>query len=395
MTHPSPAWIETALGTNVSPHRSPTQESSWRRGNATAAIRAAEAFANRAAAAILTSTARLGCAVRVDGASVLAERALHTDAFDAGASSGGPVRSGSISRNGTTRFVACADGWVSFTMSRADDHDLLPACFEGSFHESQDSWERIAELAATLPSVHLRNRATLVGLSCAIPDEHASLPFGVTDVTVFEAPRQSPSFDPHRPVESHRLHVVDLSALWAGPLCAHLLHQAGCDVSFLEDPTRPDGTRIGAPSFFTKLHVGHTAVGIDVRSGDGVQRLRMLLATADVVITSARSRAFAQMGIDPHKMMLAHPIRAWISITGFGPTQPNRIGFGDDAAVAGGLWDSTHSGPVFTADAVADPLTGLAATALATHALATGTRVHLEVSLAGVASLAAGQGNPK
>jgi crotonobetainyl-CoA:carnitine CoA-transferase CaiB-like acyl-CoA transferase len=52
----------------------------------------------------------------------------------------------------------------------------------------------------------------------------------------------------------------------------------------------------------------------------------------------------------------------WVSITGYGrhAHDGQRIAFGDDAAVAGGLITGTFDDPTFCADAVADPLTGLA-----------------------------------
>src|SRR3546814_12978534 len=52
--------------------------------------------------------------------------------------------------------------------------------------------------------------------------------------------------------------------------------------------------------------------------------------------------------------------RTWLQITGHGPDQPHRVGFGDDAAVAGGIVTVRDDGtPDFLGDAVADPLTGL------------------------------------
>ena len=51
----------------------------------------------------------------------------------------------------------------------------------------------------------------------------------------------------------------------------------------------------------------------------------------------------------------------WVSITGYGRDGPaaQRVAFGDDAAVAGGLIGGDRTDPVFCADAVADPLAGL------------------------------------
>ena len=62
--------------------------------------------------------------------------------------------------------------------------------------------------------------------------------------------------------------------------------------------------------------------------------------------------------------MISHrPGQVWLSITGYGRGVPERVAFGDDAAAAGGLvgWAAggPSPGPVFCADAIADPLTGV------------------------------------
>ena len=70
---------------------------------------------------------------------------------------------------------------------------------------------------------------------------------------------------------------------------------------------------------------------------------------------------------------------------GPGPSA-DRVAFGDDAAAAGGLvvWDG--EGPCFCGDAVADPLSGMAAAAAALAALEQGGRWVLDVSMADVAA---------
>ncbi len=379
-------WLDDALGSQLQIDRSPAEAwaasgcaslSGWPAHQRDQTARAAALFADQAAAALSAIREQLGArvaepgaAAQLDGAALLAQRAAHT----------GATRAGAISCNGTTRFVRTADGWVSFSLSRPDDTDLLPACFEADLATGTDPWEFVSVRAATMSSVHIRDRATMLGLSCAVPGEHLTTPLSASDIEVFPRSRRSPG-----PVR-----VVDLSSLWAGPLCAHLLRRyAGAVVTTVEDPTRPDGARTGAPSFYASLHAGHQLEPIDLRSTKEIERLKDLLRSADVVVTAARPRAIAQLGIDPGRFMSETSVAAWISITGFGPTQPLRIGFGDDAAVAGGFWGNSDRGPVFAADALADPLTGLAAAAIAAHAIATGTRVHAQVSLAGVAARAA------
>ena len=179
--------------------------------------------------------------------------------------------------------------------------------------------------------------------------------------------------------------VVDLSSLWAGPLCARLLRQQGARVIKVESWARPDGARRGPAAFFQLMHAGAQFVGLDLAAPSGRHALRALLARADVVIEASRPRALRQLGIDAASMMAEEGPRVWISITGYGRDR-DRVAFGDDAAAAGGLlaWDGR--GPCFAADAVADPLAGVAAAAAATEALAAGGRWILDVALARVAA---------
>lgn len=87
----------------------------------------------------------------------------------------------------------------------------------------------------------------------------------------------------------------------------------------------------------------------------------------------------------------ARPGLVWIAITGHGWTGPGaqRAGFGDDAAVAGGLVDWAGDEPRFAGDALADPLTGLAAALADLDAMQRGGGVLVDVSLAVTAACAA------
>ena len=88
----------------------------------------------------------------------------------------------------------------------------------------------------------------------------------------------------------------------------------------------------------------------------------------------------------------ANPALTWVAITGYGWTgaAASRVAFGDDAAAAGGLVRWTKSGaPRFLGDALADPVTGLAAAIGALKGLASGGGVLVDVSLAGSAACAA------
>jgi crotonobetainyl-CoA:carnitine CoA-transferase CaiB-like acyl-CoA transferase len=190
------------------------------------------------------------------------------------------------------------------------------------------------------------------------------------------------------PRSLHDLTVVDLSALWAGPLCANVLGLAGARVIKVDSTSRPDGARRGPNHFFDLLHAGHRSVALDFTTDLGRQWLRRLLASADVVIESSRPRALHALGASFEHMHADGWGGVWLSITAHGRDDANamRVGFGDDAAVAGGLLARHDGGPVFCADAVADPLTGLLGAATVLTALQNGTSGLHAISLARTAA---------
>jgi crotonobetainyl-CoA:carnitine CoA-transferase CaiB-like acyl-CoA transferase len=186
--------------------------------------------------------------------------------------------------------------------------------------------------------------------------------------------------------------VIDLTSLWAGPLCGHILNLAGAQVVKVESAGRPDGSRRGPPEFFDVVNGGKRGVALDLTEGHGWDVLRRLLARADVVIEGSRPRVLEQHGIVAAGLVAAGGPRVWVSITGYGRTGPgrDRVAFGDDAAVAGGLVVGDEAGPCFCADAVADPVAGMAAAAACLDALAVVGRWLVDVSMAGVAASLAG-----
>jgi crotonobetainyl-CoA:carnitine CoA-transferase CaiB-like acyl-CoA transferase len=195
---------------------------------------------------------------------------------------------------------------------------------------------------------------------------------------------------PAAPTRLSEARVIDLSSLWAGPLCGRLLVAGGADVVKVEAVDRPDGARLGPAGFFDLLNAGKRSVALDLRTDEGRRQLATLISRADIVIEASRPRALSQMGIDAHRALTGSGPTVWVSITGHGRRAGNRVGFGDDAAVEGGLVSWDDDGPCFCADAVADPITGLTAAAAAVDALATGGRWLLDVAMSDVARSLAG-----
>jgi hypothetical protein len=294
--------------------------------------------------------------VRIDGSRLLAERAALT----------GGTRQGAVSVAGSCRLLRTLDGWAAVSVARPDDPALWSALIG---HELDDRFpERLASWLAEHTGDELDERAELLGLAGAAV-----------------RPRPKVSGEPlrlGRPRSADGLLVVDFSALWAGPLCAHLLGLAGAEVVKVETPDRPDGTRRGNPAFFDLLHGGHRSVVLDPADPAGRAALHALVRRADIVIEASRPRALARFGLDAEAE--AERGCVWVSITAAGRSS-QRVGFGDDVAAGAGLLARDDQGlPVFCGDAIADPLTGLTAAALALSEPEDGTGKLWDVSMSDV-----------
>lgn len=287
-------------------------------------------------------------------------------------------RAGRRSAGGSCRLLSCADGWCAVSLARPEDVESIPAILEREV-APVDAEEALAAAAASLPSAHLAERAQLFG----VPAAALGCAADVEGVRVVPVGSRGPARE--RPL------VVDLSSLWAGPLCAHLLGLAGAEILKVESAARPDGARRGSLAFFDWLHAGHGSVVVDFATEEGREELRRLLAAADVVIEASRPRALRQLGVDADEVVAGSPGKVWVSITGYG-RERDLVAFGDDAAVAGGLVGRDADGaPVFCGDAIADPLSGMAAAAAVGSALADGGGVRIDVAMAGVAAGVASQ----
>jgi crotonobetainyl-CoA:carnitine CoA-transferase CaiB-like acyl-CoA transferase len=195
-----------------------------------------------------------------------------------------------------------------------------------------------------------------------------------------ESPRVTVAGSPTHPRPVAGLLVADLSSMWAGPLCGQILGAAGATVVKVESPARPDGTRSAGAGFYDWINRGKLSYAVDFDD----DRLPALLSVADVVIEGSRPAALARRGVSPQSLPGPRG-RVWLRITGHGTDSP-RVAFGDDAAVAGGLVGTGGDGPVFCADAVADPLTGLEAALALVNSVRHGGGEVIDVVMARVAA---------
>lgn len=290
-------------------------------------------------------------------------------------------RRGQISVGEKCHIIRGHDSWLAVTLAREDDLRMVPVIVEGD--GSGDPWNDLHEYARKMSAHEFVERCRTVGVAAAVlaarrSDQDIPRPFSVQALgSPCDRVTQTPL-------------VVDLTSMWAGPLCAHMLGRCGARIVKVESIGRPDGARVGDATMFDRLHSGHELVSLDFESSTDLALLRRLVDGADVVLESSRPRALRQLGISAENFVASRPGRTWLSVTGYGRTEDssNFVAFGDDAAVAAGLVAYDDVTPMFCADAIADPLAGLYATIAALGSMIFGGGHLIDVTLRGSAAYA-------
>ncbi len=321
-----------------------------------------------------------------------------------------------ISLGGACRMMFTADGVVAVNLPREDDWQLLPAFFGmsgriiGQFiADTEPTWEKVEEAISQLPTVQVVSAAGELGMAIAEVGSYQGANSATNSIASLSQDHLAPCSHSHRPLSEAK--VVDLSAMWAGPLCGDLLARAGAQVVKVESLSRPDGAKRGMPEFYERLNIQKQHLSIRLETSEGLGKLQELLQEAHIVITSCRPRALEQMGIDLHRLVSENGVIC-AAITGYGWEQGHRVAFGDDAAAAGGLVafgdadvashgsESVHGSesasvpkgeatdllPCFVGDALADPLTGVVATVAVMKQWLSTSSAFLDLSMAGSAT---------
>ena len=210
-------------------------------------------------------------------------------------------------------------------------------------------------------------------------------------VTPYRAARQRwtadatpPDLGAPQPRRPDTLRVIDLSALWAGPLATGLLQGVGVQVVKLDPSCRPDGFR-QRPALYRALNAGKDRIDLDLRRAADRARFERWVAGADLVVDSFHRRVMPNLGYGPEELRRLNPEIATLSITAFPEQSAERdwVAYGAGVHAASGL-GGLGGEPVPAPVAYPDALAGLRAFGVGLGLLAsTGARPHAEVSLAG------------
>ena len=144
------------------------------------------------------------------------------------------------------------------------------------------------------------------------------------------------------------LRVLDFSTTIAGPHCTRMLADMGAEVIKIETAegetmrTRLP-VRNNCSTAFGQLNVGKQSLVLDLKSPQGVEAVRRLVATADVLVENFRPGVMRRLKLDYASLQAINPKLVYCSISGYGQTGPRRelAGYDPVLQAEAGLMDIT------------------------------------------------------
>jgi crotonobetainyl-CoA:carnitine CoA-transferase CaiB-like acyl-CoA transferase len=202
--------------------------------------------------------------------------------------------------------------------------------------------------------------------------------------------------EPHGPLRGVR--VVACSTAQAGTVPYMLMADLGAEVIKIEVPEVGDNSRgsavmPGFPStYFETNNRGVKSLTLNLKTAEGREILRKLVATADIFGQNFRPGAAEKNGFGYEELRQVNPRLVYVSVSGYGPKGPHADLPGTDsmAQALGGIAEAystpgqpLKTGIVSVADETCAILAFGGALAALTHARATGTGQKVDCSLLG------------
>ncbi|ATG22640.1 formyl-CoA transferase [Ralstonia pickettii] len=147
------------------------------------------------------------------------------------------------------------------------------------------------------------------------------------------------------PMALQGLRVIEMGQLIAGPFAGKTLGEFGADVIKIEPPGAGDPLRNwrllkeGTSVWWQVQSRNKRSIALDLRSAEGQEIARQLIATADVLIENFRPGTLESWGLGWDVLSELNPGLVMLRISGYGQTGPYRDlpGFGAIGEAMGGL----------------------------------------------------------
>jgi crotonobetainyl-CoA:carnitine CoA-transferase CaiB-like acyl-CoA transferase len=133
------------------------------------------------------------------------------------------------------------------------------------------------------------------------------------------------------------IRVLDLSRVLAGPFCGMLLSDLGADVIKVEDTLAGDESRTWPPhkdgesAAYLVINRNKRDIAVDLKTADGVDIVKRLVAKADVLIENFRTGTMEAFGLGYDTLSALQPGLIYCSVSAFGRTGPRKDEAGYEA----------------------------------------------------------------
>ena len=197
------------------------------------------------------------------------------------------------------------------------------------------------------------------------------------------------------PLEGVR--VLDLSRVFAGPLCGMVLADFGAEVIKVEHPGRGDdtrdwGMRIGKTetTYYNSMNRNKRSITVDLQTPEGVKIIHDLLPQCDVVVQNFKTGGAEKLGLGYEQLKAIKPDLIYCSVAGYDSSGPEAKRPGYDLVIQGesglmALNGEANTPPLKFGVAVVDLMTGMYAAQAVLAALFQRTRTgkgrHIEMAL--------------
>lgn len=140
--------------------------------------------------------------------------------------------------------------------------------------------------------------------------------------------------------------VIEIGQLLAGPYCGQLLGDYGAEVIKIEDPVKGDPMRQwgrekphGQSLWWPIVSRNKKSITGDLRTPEGQQIVRDLVAHADVLLENFRPGTLERWSLDYDSLAAINPRLILVRVSGFGQTGPYapRPGYASIGEAMGGL----------------------------------------------------------
>lgn len=139
--------------------------------------------------------------------------------------------------------------------------------------------------------------------------------------------------------------VVELTKVWAGPYAGKLLALLGAEVIKIETAAMPEemraygGTDVNRAPYFLSINPEILSVDLDIKSPEGMARLRELIACSDIVVNNLRPGAMERQGLGYEDLKSIKPDIISVSIKMWGNDGPlgHQTGYAPCFAALAGL----------------------------------------------------------